>query len=86
MYLTAHAELTSIAMELEMVEHGMAQTVEGKAETNAEVVNASRASEREGARGRDRDEEDQRTWRVEQGGEGREGPLLSTDGKVRREL
>ncbi len=81
-YLTAHTELSSIAVELEMLEHGMALASDAGGVTNQEVEEQRRENEREGARGRGREEEDQQTWRVENGGEGREGPLLSTDGKV----
>lgn len=71
-YLQAHAELSSIEQELELLKHGMAMS---------DLPNAK--SGEQGGRESLREAEDEGSWRVERLGQGKEGPLLDPQGKVR---
>lgn len=71
-YLTAHAELSSIAQELELLQIGMAMS------------DLPRGPGKEDGREHLREEEDELSWRVERLGQGASGPLLDPHGKVLR--
>lgn len=72
-YVTAHTELASIELELEMLQHGLALSP-------PESHPASTSGERR------RENEDETSWRVEKLDGAGDGPLLDPQGKVRVDL
>ncbi|GAA5829753.1 hypothetical protein JCM5353_002220 [Sporobolomyces roseus] len=80
-YLRAHAELSSLEQELELLEHGMKMSEIPSPSPHASASSNSR--NKSDARTEDQDEDDL-TWRLDKISMTRDDPLLSASGKVLR--